>query len=91
MSAEERWADRMEWAEERRRGFDTEIKIVHDVAGHGLECESDKCKALAVKNYNIGPVADRYFTSICLCADHDDEETAFEIYRDTLDYGPDED
>jgi len=89
MSAEERWADRMEWAEEKRRGFDVEIKIDHDVTGKGLDCDVPKCKAPAVHSYDIGQVSHSWSTPICLCADHNDTETAFEIYRDTVDDAPD--
>lgn len=83
MSAEERWADRQEWAEEKRRGFDVEINGESDIKGQGEVCQVSMCKEPAVKRYEIKKVgAPGHGTDVDLCADHDHEETAWDVYSE---------
>lgn len=83
MSAEERWADRMEWAEEKRRGFDYEINDQQDVDDQNEICHVSKCGAHAVKLYEIKKVGvPGRGHDVLLCADHDHEDTAWDIFNE---------
>lgn len=76
MSAEERWADRQQW---RRDRGEVEIKICRKLAA-GYACVAQGCDRPAVSEYEIGEVAYPSGILIDVCPDHDDEETAFDIY-----------
>lgn len=80
MSAEERWADRLEREEERRRGFDRELKLKSDITGQDEICDRGMCKNYAVTRYNIGEVSQKGGVDVDLCEDHDSEDIAFEEY-----------
>lgn len=82
MGAEERWADRMEWAEEKRQGFDVEIKSIDEVRGE--ECWYGKCLKDSVRQYEVGQTDERGGVKIGLCEDHAEEETAIKIYREEI-------
>lgn len=83
--SEERWAQQKEWAEEKRRGFDVEIKEsseAHHGEWEGEVCQARKCKATPTWLYVVGKVDQRGGMEILLCAEHADDETAFEIYNE---------
>lgn len=82
MSAEERWADRLERDEERRRGFDVEIKLQSDIKGQEEVCHRGICKNYAVTRYEVGEVGQKGGVNIDLCSDHDSEEVAYEEYSE---------
>lgn len=80
--------NRLEWAEEKRRGLDIELKIEHNVVGRELKCDWPRCPLMAVRECQIGKVHESWSVSVCLCAEHDCDENAFEVYRDTVDDAP---
>lgn len=81
MSSEESWARTREWKEEKRRGFDIEIKNVLRDFSKGYECiGSGSCKENPVVIYVIGRVSNRYGSQIPLCEHHDSEDIAYDIY-----------
>lgn len=80
MSAEERWTNQEQWKNERG---ELEINDERDVTGKGEICHFKKCGAPAVTLYEIkkaGAVGHGF--DVLFCADHDHEESAFELYRE---------
>lgn len=82
MDAEDRWAQQKEWDEEKRRGFDVEIKIIRNIKDTGETCHARKCQQPAVWEYEVGLVESAGGAKIPLCEDHNDEDTAFELYNE---------
>lgn len=76
MGCEESWTARLEVAEERRRGLDTEVKSVSNLDG-STDCEYlGECENKAVKRYEIGDVCELEGITIDLCKEHDEFEIA---------------
>jgi hypothetical protein len=82
MSAEQRWADRREWEQERG---EIEIKSKRRINDRDHDCALQfrrNCVNPARTRYEIGPVrTGAAWTSVDLCSDHDDEDTAYAVYE----------
>lgn len=61
--------------------YEIEIKIIEDIADPKAVCIYPKCKDRAVKRYEVGIVSGGGGHQIDLCADHDSEDSAYELYR----------
>ena len=80
MDAESRWEARMEWAEERRRGFDIEVNQRHDLDGD-FGCDVRHCHQPGKSEVEVKTVGSPGSgTWFVLCADHDENEIALELY-----------
>jgi len=80
MDAESRWENRMEWAEERRRGDDIEINKTRPVTGD-WQCEARYCTKTGTVEVEVKRVDERKGTWVVLCAEHNNDETPHELYR----------
>lgn len=79
MSAEERWTQQREWAEEARA--DMEIKAVTDIEPDAvlIVCFKYHCPNRATKIYEVGPESQRGGTEFALCGDHADDDVAITL------------
>ena len=82
MSAEERWAQRSEWAQERG---EIEIKFIAPLEDANVRCDLLHCCRRATARFLVGPVTDRGGIDVDLCDEHEDEGNALEEYRDRMD------
>lgn len=91
MVSEDTYFDGLLAKENRRRGFDHEVNQETDITGQREICMWRKCQLHAVKRRELKEVgAPGSGVDVDLCADHDSEENAWEIYGDRDD-GPDPD
>ncbi len=81
MSAEEQWAQRKEWEQEKG---ELELKVILNLLMESpikdYLCSAKDCPNKALWAYEIGPVAQRFGKTISLCEEHGDLEIAFDLY-----------
>lgn len=90
MSAEERWADRMEWAEEKRRGFDVEIKSTRPLSLDDFAevrvCAVKSCHDTPDLWVGVGRVEYRGGVEFPMCKAHaDDDDAPFKLWEESRD------
>lgn len=79
MSAEERWAARMEWESERG---EIEIKSHWVVSFDWREtCDVLGCEQIALYGREVGLVVQRTGTKFSFCHDHNSHDFALDFYR----------
>lgn len=79
--AETEWANQQEWRAEREAGFDIEINQRRPTEGD-FGCEKDGCTNPGKTDVEVKYVTDHAGMWITFCADHDDDDNAYEIFHE---------
>jgi hypothetical protein len=83
--SEETWTNRLETKATKDAGWDVEIKSTYPLqVNEGFGCSFNGCMNPAIMNYEIGKVDKKYFEDIFLCEEHNQKDTAWEVYDETF-------
>ncbi len=81
--SEDRWSNRVEWANERRCEGEYEIQMIRALKTFGLgdKCMSADCDEIPVILYRIGRFDCNGGEEILLCLRHNSQEHAWRVFQ----------